>query len=52
MRAGSDQLKNKLFSIDQYNTIIDTFKTQLSEFGTSEKRLLRRSRHKLFYQEL
>lgn len=52
MRSNSDQLKYRLFNIDQYNNIIVNFKSQLSEFGWAEKKLLRRGRHKMFYQEL
>lgn len=51
-RTNGDKLKYRLFNIDQYNNIIVNFKDQLTSFGPSEKKLLRRGRRKMFYQEL
>jgi hypothetical protein len=52
VKASSDQLKYKLFNIDQFDNIIGNFKSQIAEFGTSQKKLLRRGRHKILYHEL
>jgi len=35
VKQSSDQLKHKLFNIDQFNNIIVNFKSQIAEFGTS-----------------
>jgi hypothetical protein len=52
MKTSAEQLKLKLFGIDQYNDIIVNFKTQIEGFDRYEKRLLRNGRYKEFYQEL
>lgn len=52
MRTNSEQLKNRLFTIDKYNDIITNFKEQLTGFGPYEKKLLRNGRHKMFYEKL
>lgn len=49
MRSNSDQLKQRLFTIDQYNDIIINFKNQIIGFGPYEKKRLRNGRHKKFY---
>ena len=48
----SDQLKHKLFGIEQYNDIIVNFRTQIENFGSHQKRLLRNGRYNKFYSEL
>ncbi len=50
MRANADQLKLKLFSIDEYNDIIANFKTQIESFSHYEKRKLRNGRYNKFYE--
>ena len=47
-----DQLKSKLFEIEQYNDIVTNFKNQIQGFNHYEKRLLRNGRHSQFYEKL
>ena len=51
MKPSSDQLKHKLFGIEQYNDIIVNFRTQIENFGSHQKRLLRNGRYNKFYSE-
>ena len=50
--SNSDQLKFRIFNIDQYTKIVSNFKGQVEGFGANEKKLLRKSRHKGFYRDL
>jgi hypothetical protein len=52
MKSTAEQLKSKLFGIDQYNDIIVNFKTQIEGFNHHEKKLLRNGRYNNFYEEL
>ncbi len=47
---GADQLKSKLFAIDEFNEIISNFKNQIESFSHYEKKRLRNGRHNKFYE--
>lgn len=52
MRTSAEQLKLKLFGIEQYTDIISNFKNQIEGFNLHEKKLLRNGRYNRFYGEL